>query len=91
MVRIRISGGAFIVVFERYLAHHCSNLSYQWVPPAWAGFRISREPFGLAGARPHLAAALAGCLPANFNACAAQLVLQPGGDGCSTSVLTDTL
>jgi hypothetical protein len=38
-----------------------------------------------------LAPALVGRLPANFNACAAQLVLQPGGGGCSTSVLTDKL
>jgi hypothetical protein len=38
-----------------------------------------------------LAATLAGGLPANFIACAAQLPLQPGGGGCSGSVLTDTL
>jgi len=53
--------------------------------------RISRAPLGFAGAKPRLAAALAGCLPAHFIACAAQLVLQPGGGGCSTSVLTNKL
>jgi len=30
-------------------------------------------------------------LRGNFKACAAQLLLQPGGGGCSSSVLTDTL
>jgi hypothetical protein len=30
-------------------------------------------------------------LLANFNACAAQLLLQPGGGGCSSSVLTGML
>jgi hypothetical protein len=37
------------------------------------GSRISLAPLGFAGAKPRLAAALAGCLLANFIACAAQL------------------
>jgi len=38
-----------------------------------------------------LAAAWAGCLLANFSACAAQLWLAPGAGGASHSVRTDTL
>jgi len=55
------------------------------------GSRISLAPLGFCGQKPRLAPALAGRLPANFNACAAQLLLQPDGGGCSSSVLTDTL
>ena len=53
--------------------------------------RISREPFGLAGARPHLAPALAGRLPANFNACAAQQGLRLVRAAAAPRVLTDKL
>jgi hypothetical protein len=38
-----------------------------------------------------LAATWVGGLPANFSTGSAQLPLQPGGGGCSGSVLTDTL
>jgi len=60
-------------------------------PAAWAALVSPDSPLGLRGRRPRLAAALASCLLANFIACAAQLLLQPGGGGCSSSVLTDTL
>jgi hypothetical protein len=55
------------------------------------GFRISRVPLGFAGAKPRLAPAWAGWLPANFIACAAQLGLRLGGGSRSPSVLTDKL
>jgi len=40
---------------------------------AWAAPVSPDSPLGFAWAKPRLAAALAGCLLANFNACAAQL------------------
>jgi len=43
------------------------------------GSRISRAPFGFAGAKPPLASALVGGLLANFIACSARLRLADGG------------
>jgi len=75
-------------LFERYLTHHDQFTNRH---RRLGGSRISRAPLGFAGAKPRLAPALAGQLPANFSACAAHLLLQPGRGGCSSSVLTDTL
>jgi hypothetical protein len=83
-----LTGGAFIVAYERSLTHHDLFINRH---RRLGGSRISLAPLGFAGAKPRLAPALAGRLLADFIACAAQLLLQPGGGGCSNSVLTDTL
>ena len=67
-------------------------MKYLLMHRALGGAPVScNSPLGLRQRRPRLAAAWAGGLLANAMRVRRSLVLQPGGGGCSISVLTDTL
>jgi len=81
-----LTGGVLATKSEVFTAKVLSIFNH-----ALGGSRISRAPLGFAGAKPRLTAALAGCLLANFIACAALLASGSWvGAAARRSVLTPT-